>query len=367
LEQAGKTGGTEFEIEFTRAEIDEDIFVPISEINELRRRCVEEFRDALLQSFRREPVSHEAGRRNVRPTELPTVGANCVRPHTFVLSRTEKPHPRQQLNLLVANQAQLRASIMPGVHAIYSEIREDIAEQANLCHAHGVKLYIALPHIVRAQDSDRLRRTIAEAEAADGFLVRTNGQLEMLAGTTKELALDYTFNIANSETLAFYKSRANVKFVALSVELSLDEAPDDADAELIVYGRLPLMTTVQCPVGNYAAGRTSAGWHCAKAKRSGGYCLRDRKGYMLPIVTDCESCVAFIMNANKIYALNRMDEISRAAAGYVRFNFTDEDEAYVSRLVRGYIEGTASDIGLPDEERATYGHLFGKPLPSSRA
>ena len=79
-------------------------------------------------------------------------------------------------------------------------------------------------------------------------------------------------------------------------------------SEVVVYGRLPLMTTHQCPVGIHCANKKS-GKYCKLKGIEGNYQLKDRKNVKFPVVRDCDNCVAFILNSAPICILNKKDDI----------------------------------------------------------
>ena len=59
--QIGKTGGTAFAIKDTRVELNGEVFIPLSKINQLRRAALEQYTEAKLETTRRkqEPTKAE--------------------------------------------------------------------------------------------------------------------------------------------------------------------------------------------------------------------------------------------------------------------------------------------------------------------
>lgn len=141
----------------------------------------------------------------------------------------------------------------------------------------------------------------------------------------------------------------------------------DSSCEMVVYGYLPLMTTQQCPIGNFA-GEKHSGQYCKKRWNQDLYFLRDRKGEKFPMMTDCERCVCSILNGKPLFALKFYDEVLDNAVGSVRLNFTKEGPARVERIVRAYAEMTKDTAHCSAETRAllqqmsekgsTKGHFF---------
>lgn len=111
-------------------------------------------------------------------------------------------------------------------------------------------------------------------------------------------------NVFNNEAVEFYKHRGADR-ITMSVELNLNElntAADD-DCEIVVYGYLPLMTTVQCPIGNYAGGK-SAGIYCSERYSEERYVIKDRKDVAFPLLPIADNASARYLTANRFLHLN---------------------------------------------------------------
>ena len=144
--------------------------------------------------------------------------------------------------------------------------------------------------------------------------------------------LDYSFNIFNSETAKFFQNAGYG--ITVSQELNLNEINEldllnPEDCEVIVYGRQVVMSTHNCPIGLYDANKN--GKYCSKRYPKGKYTLLDRKGMSFPIVTDCENCVAHILNSKILDA-----KVESAKVGYMRYIIHCGDE---SEEGNGYTNG----------------------------
>ncbi len=352
-----QTGGTPFALEFTSFEADENIFVPLTEIKNLRRNALTEFERLIIDGLRREPSpSAQDAKRSKR-----TAGSAASR-----LSGRSK-----LITVQVKTFAQFEAALVPGVNRIYMEYGtrsgELFSEYQKRCHDIGIELYAALPRIdrdlpvraVTASTSSTRSVTAANTDSqyvpdisADGILVRTFAQLRTFAGTDKPLVTDYSFNIYNNLSAAFLTG-LGVETITLSPELSLNEINTVAlpNSEVIIYGRLPLMTTAACPVGLYAADKKPSRFCSMKDTANFLYALRDRKDAIFPIETDCEICTAYILNSNPIFTLNKDNNILNARFAYGRLVFTDETPEDINRLTRAHVamlSDTDSDAAISD-------------------
>ncbi len=137
---------------------------------------------------------------------------------------------------------------------------------------------------------------------------------------------DFGLNIYNSE------SANMIDNPILSFELTLEQA-NRINAEntgIIVYGKMPLMLTRNCPIKN------SIGCYaCAKQGK-----LTDRKGYEFEVLCSKYPCVE-MLNTHPIYMLDRLSEIK---TDFVHFYFSNEKADEVSHIIDMYKKGCKPDF-----------------------
>lgn len=127
------------------------------------------------------------------------------------------------------------------------------------------------------------------------------------------------------------------------------------------------MTTVQCPIGNYAGGKT-AGVYCSERYSEAKYSLKDRKDVAFPLLPDCSQCVCQILNSKPLFTLKFFDEVLENPAGYVRLDFTKETPGETADIIRAYAEmindpkhpgQAATDmLNKMSKKATTKGHFF---------
>lgn len=350
-QQIQKLGATPFVFATLEIQADENIYIGVSELNRLRREAAELLEQAILKKTKRNGA--EQG-------EAPVVAK-------------EARILQKKVTVLVSNLEQFDAAVkQKGLDTIYIEsteaLEKNISTVIEKCRHYGVKCYVALPRVDRDRKEDTGRLQLFLQSDIDGFLVRSAGQLGAVQGSGKKVTVDYNLNVLNRESVLFWKNEG-ADNVCLSVENNLQEIRSMADrsCEMIVYGYLPLMTTQQCPIGNFA-GEKQSGEYCAKRFSNGLYFLRDRKGEKFPLMTDCERCFCTILNGKPLFTLKFYDEILDNAVGSVRLQFTKEGPARVERMVRAYVEMTTDAEHCGAETRAllqemnkkgsTKGHFF---------
>ncbi len=312
-----KTGDTPFKFKITDIDTD-SVYFPVSVLNNARRELCARLEEKILREGRREKIK-------VKYSMPPVIKAK--EPVITALVRTEE---------------QLRACIDAGVKRIYCEMRDE--KYIPMCHGKGIEIYFALPHIARErtyqQYIDRLEKT-----DCDGYLIRSLVNIN----TDKKTVADHSLNVFNSRSRDVLKKIYS--YVTLSVELSKSELTDIADdrSEVVVYGRLPLMTTNQCPAGLYEAKKGREKF-CALRHKRGNYMLKDRTGAELPIIRNCDECYALILSPFPMYAGGR--DITDIGAKYLRMEFTTEDHDTAFKTAREYISMAENKSTRPEPDKA---------------
>ncbi len=351
--QIGKMGSTPFELKKLDIVLDDGIYIDIRSLNELRRNACERLEEKLVSKNKHGEPEFVA---------FPETSVSGVK-------RNKK------LNVKVKDMGQFNAAVScDGVDTIYFEFCEDFEDNfefiINRAHENGVKIFAAFPRIYRENTKEIYGEFVSKLANSmiDGFLVTSVGQFDTVRMMGKEIAVDYNMNVFNNEAVEFYKHRGAGR-ITMSVEMNVKElntAADD-DCEMVVYGYLPLMTTVQCPIGNYSGGKT-AGIYCSERFSEAGYALKDRKDVAFPLLPDCRQCVCQILNSKPLFTLKFYDEILETPAGYVRLDFTRETPSETSEIIRAYSEATSDPkrqgqaaralINKMSKRAVTKGHFF---------
>ena len=343
LVQLSKTGGTPFEIEFTNVEIDDNIFISKSELNQLRRNALANLETEIVKNIK-------------RPCILPVMaGGQCLplqnRSNTLCTQFSVQLPDIAHLPTVVQHSS-------PRVYINYTA--ENIAALPSILgDTPSTEIYLALPQISRNATEAATVQTLQQLEntALAGYLVSTYGQLHMLQKmqSKKHIMLNHTFNIFNDWAVEYFTGMGIG--VTLSQELSAREikAMRATNFELIAYGRQTLMATHNAP--------GCTGKQCSKG--SGAHTLRDKIGMHFPIETDCESCIAYVLNCKVLDTAPKFAALKSTGAASFRLMFTNENEKEISEVICRYKnlicpEAKSLDrkIRLSDLQDTTYGHFF---------
>ena len=108
------------------------------------------------------------------------------------------------------------------------------------------------------------------------------------------------------------------------------------NAELIAYGRLPLMVTEHCLIHN----KTNECTCHLKATR-----LIDKTGAEFPVIRDGDSCRSVLLNGKKLSWLDRQDDLAKLGLWATRLYFTTENSKEVDRVLNDYMNPEPLDPG----------------------
>ncbi len=330
ISQLTKTGDTPFEFDFEQADIADGLFIPVSSLKQLKRKAVEAAENYIINKSRRKAADISL--------EIPK--NTLTRP--------------QKLTVFAETAEQLGAALLYKPSRIYVELNKDTLNDILGClktaHQNGTQIYAALPRIERnyyKKEISELVETLENSEL-DGYLLRNYPPVE----TQKKLMYDYCFNVFNGVSADFFKN------VTLSPELSIKELKQISGdgREIVIYGNLVLMSTHQCPVGNGTGSKS--GKFCSERANKDTYCLKDRTGSSLPVMTHCRSCTAFILNGAPLFLAHRFKEIASVNAEFMRLDLTTETAEQSKNILDLYTRAfSGEDVPAPDMPH-TGGHYF---------
>ena len=321
--QLRKTGNTEFEFSFLKAEIGEKVFLPMQSLNELRREALETLEKVLCEKYRR---SGEVKDPEEDKTELSM--------EEEVLSGwTASVRTAEQMEVILEEEAIGRIYVDCTMFPRIWE-KDSYVEWITKVHAAGKEIYLVMPYIFR-------ERTRKQYEAAynrifgagwDGILIANYESFAFLKehGYTGRIMTDYNLYEFNQESRKFWKEKGVFEFTA-PVELTERELQDlrVTDGEVIVYGYLPMMISAGC------IQKTTRG--CLK--KSGQTTITDRYRNPFVVKNECDYCYNILYNYVPLYLGDRMEEVYQIGPGRIRLMFTTERQQEVRQILSAYFEG----------------------------
>ncbi len=308
-EQLYKTGGTPYNVVENKAKADEGLFLPASEINELRRKLISD-----ISERRGTPPLRRMTKMPPMPVNVPAISE----PVTIFQVRTAEQ--------LTPELAELKPDYIYAPALLMAEHSELLRPFIN----NGTKPVAVLPRVITDNQANDVFEALQKLFdfGVNEALVGNLGHAFMARGAGMKLRGDFglnTFNSRSLETLA----EAGFLSATASFELRISQIKALAkplDTELIVYGRLPLMVSDQC-IMHESAGRCN----CQTPGQ-----LSDRMGNVFPVVKEY-GCRNVIYNAHKLYLADKKEDLYSAGIWGMRLMFTTESPRECVEVAKGYM------------------------------
>ena len=303
-EQMFKTGGTPYSCVENRAKAEPGLYLPASEINELRRKLISE-----LSERRAVPPTRRVGRlpaapRNLGPVADPKIifqvrSADQMTPELAAL----KPDYLYAPALLMAQKPEL---VLPFV------------EQ-------GVTPVAVLPRVITDEQSPEVFAALEQLFDAGvrEALVGNLGHVFLAKKAGMHVRADFGLNAFNSLTLEKLREAGFLSATA-SFELRLSQIRDmlkPLDTEIIIYGRLPLMISDQSLVKTTVQDTAQ---------------LSDRMGSVFPAARDFGDRTV-IYNAHKLYLADKKEDLYATGAWGLRLLFSNESGRECVEVAKGHL------------------------------
>ena len=194
--QLRKLGNTPYELDLLEIELDDNVSLPISLLNQMRRDCIE-----LLD---KERVSIKNRKYK-----------NKIVKYKPVLYNRNK---QQEISVKVKNLEQLESALECGVDRIYYEDTNTIDKGMSLAMKYNKKVIYSAPRIIRNKEYNHLAK--ANNAGVESVQVGNYGSIDYFKD--KKLNIDYYLNAFNSETINYYKE-IGADTLCISQELNINE------------------------------------------------------------------------------------------------------------------------------------------------
>lgn len=337
--QLARTGNTPFIWRSLTIRMDEDIFLPVRALNDLRRAAFASLENAILQPYRR------------------TCGVSAAAAASDMAADTQDGIDSYAPYLAVQaeDDAQLLAALdCREVDRLYINgdlIMADTKERwrARLSSWKAVRtdrrLFFVMPRILRLRDTAYLTITkqmlFSGDTVWDGVLVRNAESLYWLrqAGYTGALQADAGLYTWNRRARAFWTRMGASVTAPLECSKTELHRLGLAGMEVIVYGRSLLMVTANCirkTGGRCPENVRKNGDHYVAAPADALLWLQDRYRTRFPVRTVCEHCYNEIYNSVPLSLHEYGNSLMRERPAGVRLCFTTEDRDGVWQALRCY-------------------------------
>lgn len=343
-EQLGRLGNTPFEMAELQADLRGNLMVPMSRLNDLRRRGVE----ALLEKRRRAHEGRPVHRASLNEWLAPVVAQ-------------ESPL-RTSLSALCRTLDQVRAAVDSGqVDIVYTDF-EDIRlhrEARDLVPEGGPRFVPATLRIVKPGEASFVRKLV-EARP-DAVLVRNLASWTILRDLAPELELigDYPLNVANHLTARLHMDHG-FAWLTPSYDLNIDQLNDLLSHapphwfEITIHQYMPMFHMEHCVFCRFLSDGTDF-TNCGRPCETHELRLRDRMGFEHPVKADA-GCRNTVFNATAQSASAYLSQMLRAGVRRYRIDFLSESPEEARRAITAYrqvIDGEREGGSLWKELRAS--------------
>ncbi len=363
-EQLGRLGGTPFKLGELHNALEGEVMLPLSELNRLRREAADAL-DALRAAPKRWTL-HDGSWR-ARTDSFPAVSdAAQVVPEVIAVIR---------------EPGQLEAAWDAGVRTVYAEFedpkryREAVQrfralQAATGGSAGGSSLWVAPPRIFKPGEEWILKQV--RSCDADGYLVRNAEHLAFFKDDRKRG--DFSLNVANPLTAAWYLGRHGLERVTASYDLNIHQleallaAAPPTSFDLTIHQHMPMFHMEHCVFCAFlSSGKDyrDCGRPCDKHRVA----LRDRVGAELPLKADA-GCRNTVFNNRAQTGADYVQRLLALGARHFRVEFVTESPDEVrrtldryQRLLRGELSGSDvwRELKLLNQLGVTRGQMEAAP------
>jgi len=314
-EQIGKMGQTPFELNTFDFEADENITLPVSELNRLRRECAE-----LLQNKRGEIAS-----RKIYSFEYPTEK-----------NRAKTP---LYISVEVMTKEQFMAAKEADRILVPLSLWKDITPDK--------RCFVVLPKVVL--DEKSVEEKLSKIPQEYGVYASTPGMILLAEKLGRSVHADWSNNIYNSVSASVFSEKCDT--ITLSPELSLGAVKEivrktDILCEVLVHGYQTVMTSRACLIRGIT-GKCD----CREPIR-----IKDKTGAEFTIVGDKDTHLNTVLNSRITFMADKMKDIKKSGIDGIRLVFTTENAEETKNTISMYKGKT--EVVKPSS--FTRGYLGGK-------
>lgn len=333
LEQLESTGNTPFYLAKTEIQMEDELFLPLSEINDVRRRAVEE-----IGRVRIEGRTKNCG-------DEKTIKAEISR----ILEVKETPETKKspEISVFIADSSLLEQVKLFNISRVYipsGEFFQDkiIPGVIEELVKKGKEVFLSFPRITTKTEMENIYENITRIEnyGFSGVLVGNYGLVKMFKILKNfKINADYSFNLFNRFSVKTLEEQG-LNGVTISPELELkqiEKAVNGAniETEAIVHGRIPLMISRFCMLRSLINGQNKGTRHCSICKK-GTYGLKDKTGVTFPIVFNPEQCHLEILNSKVLCMAWDIAAVKNTGIDHLRIDLRCEKQENMAEIVNMY-------------------------------
>lgn len=382
LKQLQKNGNTPFVLKDIALHMENDIFMPVKALNDLRRNACLLLEEKIIEqnglSYAERTAATEDSRKAsdiIKPNDKIESNNKAVQKSDDESNdkAVQKSHDESndkassesntKLHVLVSTMEQLREALASHAERIYladcicrdwrpENIPPWLLEQIK---AVQTSLYLALPYIIRIRDGGYLQqmKELLETDVFDGVLVRNLEEIEWLRriGYHKNTVSDQNLYIWNKEACLFMNAAGREHYISCELNYheirELTAAMTEAAPAISIYGRIPMMISANCAAATEGNCRKQAGYTS----------ITDRYNKTFPVYLNCNHCYNIIYNSLPLSLHQNVRQIEACGIHTFRLDFTTETGNDAAKIIKFFKKQIISDAGTPPYLEYTKGHF----------
>lgn len=342
--QISKTGNTGFHFKNIDIHIEDGIFIPIKQLNELRRNAIDLFKHQLVKDLKR---------------SIPKKVENQQIPHYKEIKTNTDVVNRFNLHCFITTNEQFLAVIendMVKEIIISSDFlsEDQLVEKIAICKDLGKEPVIAMPFIFREEATryfDSFIQLLKNRNEINliRFMVRNVDEIGYLRRNgIHEFITDSSVYALNNYAVESLRE-LGAERITYPYELNYKELLNlsAGNSEIIVYGRIPLMISANCI--NQTLNK------CDKTKKI--LYIKDRIGKNFSVVNVCNYCYNVIYNNYPLSLLGVSQKVKRLKPESIRISFTTETALQTKNILETYISVYYNNKNIIEKEAYTRGHF----------
>lgn len=315
IENLGKTGDTPFEFKNIKFNIIEEGFLPVSSVNEVRRKLTDTLEENIINSYnenkRLNEINFQASNDEYIKREVPE--------RMFYISTLEQLKALKELG---------EKDIIFNPFIRNSKLNIERLLQEN------INIYLKAPNIIKEEFNYVEKYINNNLKNIKGIVTSNLGIIHKF-NSIVPISGDYKLNIFNSYSLEFFDKVINGSLT--SVELNKKEIGSlskkiSTGLQMLVYGRIEVMVSEYCPIGSTYGGKCSSSG-CNNYCEKGKFKLIDRLGNKFPVYTD-KFCRSYILNSVPLNLIPNIKELEKLNINSMRIDFTDESYDETVKIVK---------------------------------
>ncbi len=305
-----KFGASIYSLNEINGNVDSDIFVPVSSVNEMRRKAVKEMDNIRLNMF-----------------------------NTYDIGKLSKINKKEVINehknIAVLYDANLlNNKILDFFDDIFIPLFDIEKIPKEVIDKYSEKFGVEIPRIYFDRE-DKIENMLdnAKEKGINKVLAHTIGKLDLDDKKGFEVYSGFGSNITNSYSVDILeKNITNLKNITLSFENTLhniNKIKTNTPLSIVVYGYLPLMTVRNCPVKEEIGCK-----NCNKNKS-----LTDRMGKKFKV--KCNGQTSEIFNTYPVCIFDKLDKLKDNIDRV--FLFTNENNKQINTIINKYLKSERID------------------------